>query len=301
MAELPPLSAASHLLPAQAVNFPSAPDGHYRKPQATSTSTNAVIEVNGISHSLPSLLSVVGFLLQRYLICGLRRCQWDGEVKGFRAGGAVDNLARWLTKDWLTTDHEDQMLELSASDLGISDGSTSCVQSTYFVHALAQAYEDPATYRAASRFAWLRRPGIAFATKQRLRLGTIVNEDENHWTALTIDCEAKLVGYGNGFLTKAPASLRRHLDWWLYEHPGPNSSGSTYLWRSRMIHAHVESSTSHWRTGLIRRDFLFRLLQPPPWQRNVATCFYGSFSVIGARRVLELEEDEDGLELEGLH
>ncbi|KAK7047057.1 hypothetical protein R3P38DRAFT_3423853 [Favolaschia claudopus] len=153
-------------------------------------------------------------------LAALEVLPWDGGVEGFRAGGAVDGLARWFTKDWLQTDHEDQMLELLAADLGISDGSTSCIQTTYFAQALALAYANPTTYRAATQFGWLRRLGIAFATGSRLRLGTIVNQNENHWVALTVDCEKKMVGYGDGFGGKVPAGLRRHLDWWLYEHLG---------------------------------------------------------------------------------
>ncbi|KAK7014604.1 hypothetical protein R3P38DRAFT_3205506 [Favolaschia claudopus] len=80
-------------------------------------------------------------------LAALKMLPWDGEVKGFRAGGSVENLTHWFTKDWLNTDHEDHLLELLAAELGISDGSTSCIQTTYFVLALAQAYENPTEYR----------------------------------------------------------------------------------------------------------------------------------------------------------
>ncbi|KAK6968926.1 hypothetical protein R3P38DRAFT_3508514, partial [Favolaschia claudopus] len=153
-------------------------------------------------------------------LAALEKLPWDGGVKGFRAGGTVDGLAQWFTKDWLGTDHEEQMLEPLASDLGISDRSTSCIQTTYFAQALALAYSNPTTYRTDSQFGWLRRLGIAFATGNRLRLGTILYQNENHWVALTIDCEKKVVGYGDGFGKKVSAAHRRHLDWWLNEHLG---------------------------------------------------------------------------------
>ncbi|KAJ7801360.1 hypothetical protein B0H14DRAFT_2895826, partial [Mycena olivaceomarginata] len=75
---------------------------------------------------------------------------WTGDVKGLKAGG---------------------------------------IQPTYFAHGLARAYMNPDTYRTARQFQWLRRLGEAFATKDRRRLGTIVNKDENHWVGLAIDCE----------------------------------------------------------------------------------------------------------------
>jgi hypothetical protein len=145
---------------------------------------------------------------------------WDSTIKGFTAGGSVDHLALWFTTDWLRTDHEDQMLELLASDLGLSDGSTSCIQNTYFVKALAQAYSDPDSYRTHRRFGWLRRIGTSFATKNRIRLGTIANKTEDHWVTLAINVERQLVGYGDGFRGKVSSSLRQHLDWWLFEHLG---------------------------------------------------------------------------------
>ncbi|KAJ7864086.1 hypothetical protein B0H14DRAFT_3605343 [Mycena olivaceomarginata] len=108
----------------------------------------------------------------------------DGAIKGFKAGGTISDLADWFTTDWLWTDHEEQMLELLASDLGLSDGSTSCVQNTYFVKALAEACSDPEKYRTARKFGWLRRLGASFATKDRTRLGTIANKNENHWESV---------------------------------------------------------------------------------------------------------------------
>ncbi|KAJ7815543.1 hypothetical protein B0H13DRAFT_2381016 [Mycena leptocephala] len=110
----------------------------------------------------------------------LESLPWDGAVKGFRGGGFVNDLASWFTRDWLKTDHKDQMLELLASDLGISDGSTTCIQPMYFVRGLAQAYSDPESYRTDRRFRWLRKLGASFAMKDRNRLGSIANKSEDH-------------------------------------------------------------------------------------------------------------------------
>ncbi|KAJ7934877.1 hypothetical protein B0H13DRAFT_1557879, partial [Mycena leptocephala] len=153
-------------------------------------------------------------------IGALENLPWDGKIHGFKAGGSVDDLALWFTTDWFKTDHEDQMLELLASDLGITDGSTSCIEPTHFVRILAQAYSDPDNYRTARHFGWLRRLGTSFATKDRTRLGTIANKDENHWVAFGIDCEKQVIGYGDGFRGKPSSSLRKHLNWWLFEHLG---------------------------------------------------------------------------------
>jgi predicted component of type VI protein secretion system len=87
--------------------------------------------------------------------------RWDGEIHGFKAGGSGDDLTLWFTTDWLKTDHEDQMFELLASDPGITDGSTSCIELTHFVRILAQAYSDPDKYCTAHHFGWLQRLGTS--------------------------------------------------------------------------------------------------------------------------------------------
>ncbi|KAJ7037117.1 hypothetical protein C8F04DRAFT_953189, partial [Mycena alexandri] len=155
-----------------------------------------------------------------HAIQALEALPWDGNTKGFKASGPVDELALWFTTEWLNSDHEDQMLELLASDLGLTDGSTDCIQSSFFTQSLARAYSSPDEYRTDPGLAWLRRVGASFATKDRTRLGTITNKDENHWVTLGIDCEKEHVGYGDGFRGKPSPTLRKHLDWWLFEHLG---------------------------------------------------------------------------------
>ncbi|KAJ7369145.1 hypothetical protein DFH08DRAFT_645589, partial [Mycena albidolilacea] len=150
----------------------------------------------------------------------LDRLPWDGTIGCFHADSSVESLARWFTTDWLNTDHEDQMLELLSADLDLSDGSTSTIETTYFVLALAQAYSDPEKYRTSQRFRWLRKLGTVFAMRDRDRLGAIVNIHNNHWVALTIDCTKNIVGYGDGFRGKPPSTLHTHLDWWLFQHLG---------------------------------------------------------------------------------
>jgi hypothetical protein len=48
----------------------------------------------------------------------------------------------------------------------------------------------------------------------------IVNKDENQWVGLAIDCEEETVGYSDRLRGKVLGDLRRHLDWWLFEHLG---------------------------------------------------------------------------------
>jgi hypothetical protein len=150
----------------------------------------------------------------------LDKLPWKGTVKGFRAGSSVENLAHLFTTDWLNTDHEDQMLELLAADLGLGIVGRGAIQSTFFTLRLAQAYSNPEKYQTDPQFNWLRRLGSQLATKEHQRLGGIVNVHDNHWIALTIDCKNNIVGYGDGFHQKAPATLCVHVDWWLFQHLG---------------------------------------------------------------------------------
>ncbi|KAJ7310787.1 hypothetical protein DFH08DRAFT_756992, partial [Mycena albidolilacea] len=143
---------------------------------------------------------------------------WTGNLRGLKAGGNISDLVVWFNKKWLRTDHEDGMLEILADDLGLSDGDGDTIWSTYFVLALAQAYANPDKYRTAASFQWLRGLGQGFAMGTRRRLGTVANKDDEHWVALAIDSETKTVAYGDGFRKRVPKDLRRHIDWWLFEH-----------------------------------------------------------------------------------
>jgi hypothetical protein len=82
----------------------------------------------------------------------LDKLPWDCRLKGFKASPSMKDLALWFTTDWLNTDHKDYMLELLTTDLGLSDGSTSSIKTTYFVQALEWAYSDPNAYRSGAHF-----------------------------------------------------------------------------------------------------------------------------------------------------
>ncbi|KAJ7236695.1 hypothetical protein C8J57DRAFT_1529990 [Mycena rebaudengoi] len=165
-------------------------------------------------------------------LAALEKLPWDGDVKNFRAGGS-----------------EDQMLELLTLELGLSDGSTSCIETTFFAQKLSQAYSDPDSYRTARGFRWLRRLGGSFATKNRSHLGSIANKNEDHWFTLTIDCEKEAIGYGDGFRGTPSAGLRKALDWWIFEHLG-------VVFKSYRIRA-ASSRTSTWHIGSIMSDSRF--------------------------------------------
>ncbi|KAJ7240084.1 hypothetical protein C8J57DRAFT_1527817 [Mycena rebaudengoi] len=169
-------------------------------------------------------------------LAALEKLPWDGDVKNFRAGGS-----------------EDQMLELLTLELGLSDGSTSCIETTFFAQKLSQAYSDPDSYRTARGFRWLRRLGGSFATKNRSHLGSIANKNEDHWFTLTIDCEKEALGYGDGFRGTPSAGLRKALDWWIFEHLG-------VVFKSYRIRA-ASSRTSTWHIGSIGIKMFLRIFE----------------------------------------
>ncbi|KAJ6523714.1 hypothetical protein B0H19DRAFT_1085571 [Mycena capillaripes] len=73
-------------------------------------------------------------------------------VQLIKAGVIVEDLALWFTKSRLKINHENQMFKLLPVDLRLSDGSTSAIETTYFVITLAQACSNPDAYRTASHF-----------------------------------------------------------------------------------------------------------------------------------------------------
>jgi hypothetical protein len=173
------------------------------------------------------------------------------------------------------------MLELLTLELGLSDGSTSCIETTFFAQKLSQAYSDPDSYHTARGFRWLRRLGGSFATKNRSHLGSIANKNKDHWFTLTIDCEKEAIGYGDGFRGTPSAGLRKALDWWIFEHLG-------VVFKSYRIRA-ASSRTSTWHIGSIMSDSRFPNVLLPPWRTRGSKCFCAFLSATRERSVNNLQ------------
>jgi hypothetical protein len=92
--------------------------------------------------------------------------------------------------------------------------------------------------------------------KDHNHLGSIANNNENQWVTLAIDCEKKVVGYGNRFHANAPMSLRKHLDWWLFEHLGVKFKWADIPVVKQNDPPFVQNSCVFWASTLVRSGAL---------------------------------------------
>lgn len=146
---------------------------------------------------------------------------WGGTTKGFEVAIPMHYLSEYATREWLGSEHEDQMLDLLRRDL-MDNGMTSSVdvESTQFVTKLRYAYTVPEKYAVDSEFAWVRGQGERFSNGARDLLGMIANLENKHWVAVILDFRAHVIWYGDSMGGKIPEDLRLAFEWWTHFHSG---------------------------------------------------------------------------------
>jgi hypothetical protein len=158
----------------------------------------------------------------------LSTISWSTTVQGFPGTVSVEYLAAYMTKNWLTDEHENQMLhllgyELARSSEGCCEGNRIYIAETFFVPALIRAYEKPDRanqYATASNCSWLRKKGQEFGTGALDKLATIANVGENHWVAVVIDFRESQILYGDSLGGTITVEIERVLNWWIHHHTG---------------------------------------------------------------------------------
>jgi len=116
---------------------------------------------------------------------------WASNIQGFSASITTDHLATYLTKDWFSDEHKNQMLYLLQQEVRRErrdDRIDAC--DTFFIKRLVDLHQDadgPERYATAAAYAWLQAKGQELATEVLEMLATITNIGNNHWVALVID------------------------------------------------------------------------------------------------------------------
>jgi len=84
---------------------------------------------------------------------------WASKLKGFSASITTDHLATYLTKDWFTDEHENQMLYLLQKEvLRTRRGKGIEVCDTFFMKRLLDIQkraDKPDHYASSAHYAWL--------------------------------------------------------------------------------------------------------------------------------------------------
>ncbi|KIJ90293.1 hypothetical protein K443DRAFT_50162, partial [Laccaria amethystina LaAM-08-1] len=147
-----------------------------------------------------------------------------GDIKGFSASITTDHLATYLTKDWLSDEHENQMLYLLQQEVlreRREDGIIVC--DTFFMKRLVDLHQNadgPNHYATAANYAWLREKGQVLAIGVLEMLVTIANIGNNHWIALIIDFKNSRFLYGDSMGGTVDEDIQEALTWWIHHHTG---------------------------------------------------------------------------------
>jgi hypothetical protein len=131
----------------------------------------------------------------------------------------IQRLSAFLTDEWLDDEHELLMLDLLKKDLEEEGQRNSIsVENTAFSLLLKSAKADQENYPIKKHYQWLREKGEALANGENTHLATIVNIEGNHWVAVIIDSQNKVIHFGDSFRHTIPNDLKHVFNWWLGFH-----------------------------------------------------------------------------------
>lgn len=130
----------------------------------------------------------------------------------------IQRLSAFLTAEWLADEHELLMLDLLKKDLEEEGQRNIFVENTAFSLLLKAAKTDQENYPIKKHYQWLREKGKALANGENTHLATIVNIEGNHWVAVIIDSQNKVIHFGDSFWHTIPNDLKQVFNWWLGFH-----------------------------------------------------------------------------------
>jgi hypothetical protein len=143
---------------------------------------------------------------------------WTGRLQGFRNTIDLQQLSAYLTREWLTDEHELLMLDVLKSDLLANNCTNHFIEDPAFTTLLEVAYKNQEDYTTSNGYQWIRTRGEELASGQKRYLATIVNQHGTHWTAVVIDFVQHEILYGDSYQNTMDSKLRSILDWWVQEH-----------------------------------------------------------------------------------
>jgi hypothetical protein len=179
---------------------------------------------------------------------------WSGNIHGFDEMEPLYTLATYASHQWLTTTHENQILDLLRRDL-LLQGSKVEIAGMAFFTTLRKAYDccDTGQYSESRAFTWIRGIGTALVMGERDGLGTMVNTGGNHWVAIALDFQRSVIWYGDSFGHRPVEEVTQVLDWWTFHH-----TGDKFIYRTLKITAQKDG----YSCGLLGTNALGHFYRP---------------------------------------
>jgi hypothetical protein len=140
-------------------------------------------------------------------------------ISGFNNTEPLHILSTYTSKSWLSTMHEDQMLDLLCTDT-LRKGLNVEILGMYFFQKLQDGYRLQATgtYKESKTFTPAWSIGKALEAGERSAMGMMVNIHSDHWIAVAIDFQASTVWYGDRFGYDPAEEVTSVLDWCVRGH-----------------------------------------------------------------------------------
>jgi hypothetical protein len=184
----------------------------------------------------------------------LQALPWDSVIEGFEDQGQLCQLHTYCSRDWLSSVHINQMLDLLKNDLGLAADASTSIQLTYFTQQVSAAYYyGSETYLKSKRYCAIHELAQNLATGIQDVLETVANVDSNHWIALMVNFRSKKVYYGNSQGGAVDEELRAAYDWWLSVH-----NETTFEW----VRMKITKQRDTYSCGLLAANALAHILDP---------------------------------------
>lgn len=153
----------------------------------------------------------------------LVKIKYQDNVRGFeRDLEPISSLPTYLTEDWFSTTHENQMLEVLQRNVLADAKLRESVEivDLHFFQMLQHAYNNRGSSDyLESRYATsIRELGQELAVGLKDIVGGIVHVGGMHWAAVVIDFKNREFLYGDSQGDGADPSLLQVVDWWTEKH-----------------------------------------------------------------------------------
>ena len=148
---------------------------------------------------------------------------WYSKIEGFTNDEDITHLTWYLTNQWLSDVHQNEMLDLLQHDLAL-DAAIACieVENMAFMVFIKWGYKAQATdsYENSNYFAHAHGLSTALASGERESVLLMKNITGAHWVGIVCDFANSCIMYGDSFNDKAPADMVLTIKWWTHHHTG---------------------------------------------------------------------------------
>ncbi|KZT65980.1 hypothetical protein DAEQUDRAFT_813834 [Daedalea quercina L-15889] len=150
----------------------------------------------------------------------------------FEGAPDTSELATFLSHDWLASEHINMFIEMLRTEIQLDENlrDRHAVWGTYWTQTLWGKYHSAVEAAANQNISvppshdvlptWLLEDGRHLSVGELHSIGLIFNLNDNHWVAVVINYNSKLLLYADSLGYIIPKGLQQLLEWWLEPYGG---------------------------------------------------------------------------------